>query len=125
MSRQKAQESLASVENLIHAVAGIQHVEEAYLQKRLEYKMIAHTMPPVESSLNDAKAKTYVLFERVLVNQGMLLMCCLQGNLENHQERPRDVVFGLGYGKDYRKCRVICMMIDLLICMLYLPLCLA
>jgi hypothetical protein len=125
MSPQKAQESLASVENLIHAVAGIQHVEEAYLQKRLEYKMVAHTMPPVESRLNEAKAKTYVLFEGFVVDQVMLLMCCVQGNLESHQERPRDLVFGLGYGKDYRKCRVICMMIDLLICTVYLQLCLA
>lgn len=125
MSRQKAQESLASVENLIHAVAGIQHVEEAYLQKTLEYKMVAHTMPPVESRLNEAKAKTYVLFEGFVVDQVMLLMCCVQGNLESHQERSRDLVFGLGYGKDYRKCRVICMMIDLLSCTVYLPLCLA
>ncbi|CAO3667286.1 unnamed protein product [Umbelopsis vinacea] len=44
-------------------------------------------MPPVESRLNEAKAKTYVLFEGFVVDQVMLLMCCVQGNLESHQER--------------------------------------
>lgn len=60
MSRQNPQESLESIENLIHAVAGIQHVEDAYLQKKLEYKVLAYTLPPVESRLNDAKAKTEI-----------------------------------------------------------------
>lgn len=58
MSRQKAQESLPEIENLVHAVAGIQHVEEAYLQKKLDYKVLAYTLPPIEKRLNDAKAKT-------------------------------------------------------------------
>lgn len=58
MSQQQAKESLGSIENLIHAIAGIQHIEEPYYQKVIEYKMLAVEVPPVEKLLNDAKAKT-------------------------------------------------------------------
>jgi len=58
MSQQQAKESLGSIENLIHAIAGIQHIEEPYYQKVIEYKMLAAEVPPVEKLLNDAKAKT-------------------------------------------------------------------
>jgi hypothetical protein len=54
----QAKESLGSIENLIHAIAGIQHVEEPYYQKVIEYKMLASEVPPVEKLANDAKAKT-------------------------------------------------------------------
>ncbi|KAG2178361.1 hypothetical protein INT44_001513, partial [Umbelopsis vinacea] len=39
---------------------GIQHVEEPYYQKVIDYKMLASEVPPVEKLANDAKAKTEI-----------------------------------------------------------------
>ncbi|KAJ2959878.1 hypothetical protein NQZ79_g4660 [Umbelopsis isabellina] len=78
MSRQKAQESLPEIENLVHAVAGIQHVEEAYLQKKLDYKVLAYTLPPIEKRLNDAKAKTVISKNGVWLGLWLKMMCDLK-----------------------------------------------
>lgn len=57
MSRSVAEKSLADIENLVHAVAGLAHVEKLTLESRTKVHKLQTVKGPFDKELSEAKAK--------------------------------------------------------------------
>lgn len=57
MSESLAREKLSTIDDLVHAVAGIAHVEKPYLETRVSIRKFEIAKEPFDKELAEAKAK--------------------------------------------------------------------
>ena len=57
MSRSLAEQSLSSIDDLSHAIAGIAHVEKPYEEGRVLLRKMRLLKEPVDKELTEANAK--------------------------------------------------------------------
>ena len=67
MSRSLAEESISSIDDLSHAVAGVAHVEKPFEEGRVTIRKLKILRQPVEKEVKEANAKLYVLFYCLLL----------------------------------------------------------
>ena len=62
MSRSLAEESISSIDDLSHAVAGVAHVEKPFEEGRVTIRKLKILRQPIEKEVKEANAKLYVFF---------------------------------------------------------------